>query len=163
MDGKSRKENKFDQVLEKIKELKDPSEQKEPDIVVEKKSTSAVNVENGVDSVEGKTKAANDESNTMNESNITNPDVGEYGIDLKKVREVEKMFEIKMIKKGLTLQEKQLKSSLENKRALYEMDRYVNISQVHEIVKDSLMELYDKLQASHKLARENREETKRMD
>ena len=43
------------------------------------------------------------------------------------------------------------------------MDRFVSISEVHSIVKDSLMELYDKLAASHRLAKSNQIEIARMD
>ena len=63
------------------------------------------------------------------------------------------MFDIKRMRKGLTVQEKQLKSDVEARRAVFEMDRYVNISEVHGIVKDALNDLYDKLQISQKVAR----------
>ena len=46
---------------------------------------------------------------------------------------------------------------------MFEMDRFVNISEVHGIVKDSLHELYDKLAKSAKVANENRSEINRMD
>ena len=105
----------------------------------------------------------NDETDPAEETHFTDPDIDEFGLDLKKIREVEQMFKIKQMNKGLTQQEKQLKYEIETKRAMYQMDRFVSISEVHIIVKDSLMELYDKLAASHRLAKQNQIEIARMD
>ena len=105
----------------------------------------------------------NDETDPAEETHCTDPDIDEFGLDLKKIREVEQMFKIKQMNKGLTQQEKQLKYEIETKRAMYQMDRFVSISEVHIIVKDSLMELYDKLAASHRLAKSNQIEIARMD
>ena len=42
------------------------------------------------------------------------------------------------------------------------MDRYINLKEVHVIVKEALHELYDKLGASTKVAKENRAEISKM-
>ena len=60
--------------------------------------------------------------------------MGEFGVDLKKVREVARMFDITRMRKGLTSHEKQLRYDLEAKRASFELDRYVSITEVHGIV-----------------------------
>ena len=80
----------------------------------------------------------------------------------KKDLEVEDMFSKKRIRTTTTTADRELKSEIENRRAAYQMDRYVQLREVHEIVKSALHELYDKLGTSTKVAKENRAEIGKM-
>ena len=59
--------------------------------------------------------------------------------------EVDQMYDHTKFRKEINSADRQLKSEIEARRAAYQMDRYVNINQVHTIVRESLNELYDKL------------------
>ena len=68
------------------------------------------------------------------------------------------MFCKKNIRTSSNAADRELKSEIETRRAKFQMDRYVQLKDVHVIVKEALHELYDKLGASVTLAKENRGE-----
>ena len=76
--------------------------------------------------------------------------------------EVEKMYDKARFRKEINSADRQLKSEIETRRAAYQMDRYVNITEVNTIVRESLNELYDKLGYQSKIAKENRDANAKM-
>ena len=76
--------------------------------------------------------------------------------------EVDQMYDKARFRKEINSADRQLKSEIETRRAAYQMDRYVNINEVHTIVRESLNELYDKLGYQSKLSKENRDKTEKI-
>ena len=82
-------------------------------------------------------------------------DVAEYGIDLQKIREVERMFNLKQERQALTTKQKETRKELIAARSLFEMDQFVKLSEVKAVMKEALTAIVDKMQKADAHARAN--------
>ena len=88
-----------------------------------------------------------DDSLTEDESlkSSIHSDVAAYGIDMDKIRLVEKMYNEKAEKKKLNTKQLAIRKELTGARCLFEMDQYVKLSEVRQVVKDALMSIVDRM------------------
>ena len=72
--------------------------------------------------------------------------------EVKAVQELEQQYNV-----ALTEEQRKLRDVLTIKRSIYEMDEFVKMNQVRNICQEMLNAVFDKLQRSEVVARQNKE------